>query len=124
MDMVEVVDVKQLLLDTLDSFEYPVYLQGSLSVNDNYPAAFFTYWNNSTTDESFYNNGETQVIWDIDLNFYSNNPVLVNSVLLEAKQQLKAVGFIPEGSGYDVISDEPTHTGRGMNLLFIQKVRY
>ena len=58
------------------------------------------------------------------MNFYSNDPLLVNTVLLEAKQMLKAVGFIPDGSGYDVVSDEPTHTGRGMNFSFIQKVRY
>ena len=122
--MTDVVDVKQLLISTLESFEYPIYLQGSLSADDEYPDAFFTFWNNSTTDESFYNNNETQVIWDFDLNFYSNDPVLVNSVLRQAKATLKAVGFIPDGSGYDVISDEATHTGRGMNFLFIQKVRY
>lgn len=116
-------DVKQLLIDTLESFNYPLYLQGSLSNDTQYPDAFFTYWNNSTADESFYDNTETETIWDFDLNFYSNDPVLVNSVLLEAKSLLKAVGFIPDGSGYDVLSDEPTHLGRGMNLLFIEKVR-
>lgn len=116
-------DVKQLLITTLESFNYPLYLQGSLSNDDEYPDSFFTYWNNSTADESFYDNSETETIWDFDLNFYSNDPVLVNSVLLEAKQQLKAVGFIPDGSGYDVLSDESSHLGRGMNLLFIEKVR-
>ena len=25
------------------------------------------------------------------------------------------------GSGYDVLSDEKTHTGRGINLLFIER---
>lgn len=116
-------DVKTLLINTLGSFNYPVYIQGSLSDDDQYPDAFFTYWNNSTNDESFYDNTETETIWDFDLNFYSNDPALVNSVLLEAKQRLKAVGFIPDGSGYDVLSDEPSHLGRGMNLLFIEKVR-
>ena len=117
-------DVKTLLINTLtEYFHYPVYIQGSLSDDDQYPDAFFTYWNNSTNDESFYDNTESEVIWNFDLNFYSNDPALVNSVLLEAKQQLKAVGFIPDGSGYDVLSDEPSHLGRGMNLLFIEKVR-
>jgi hypothetical protein len=49
--------------------------------------------------------------------------MLVNTVLLQAKAALKAVGFIPDGSGHDVMSDEPTHTGRGMTLYFIEKVR-
>lgn len=116
-------DVKQLLITTLGSFNYPVYIQGSLSNDTQYPDSFFTYWNNSTAYDAFYDNTETETIWDFDLNFYSNDPVLVNSVLLEAKQLLKAAGFIPDGSGYDVLSDEPTHLGRGMNLLFIEKVR-
>lgn len=117
-------DVKNLLIDTLyEYFNVPVILQGSLSANDAYPAAFFTFWNNYTTDDAFYDNAENDVIWNFDLNYYSNDPDSVNSVLLEAKQLLKAVGFIPDGSGHDVMSDEPTHTGRGMTLLFIEKVR-
>lgn len=116
-------DVKLLLLNTLDeTFHLPVYLQGSLSDSDDYPAAFFTYFNNYTDDDAFYDNNEHQVIWNFDLNFYSNDPVLVNTILLQAKAALKAVGFIPDGSGHDVLSDEVTHTGRGLTLLFIQKV--
>lgn len=115
-------DVKLLLINTLAAqYDYPIMLQGSLSTEEAYPESFFTFWNNNTSDEAFFDDEETQTIWDIDLNFYSTNPVLVNSVLLEAKQLLKAVGFIPTGSGYDVMSDEHTHTGRGMNLLFIER---
>lgn len=117
-------DVKTLLISTLDdAFHYPVYLQGSLSDDTDYPDAFFTFWNNYTDDGEFYDNVENQVTWDFDLNFYSNDPALVNTVLLQAKAALKAVGFIPDGSGHDVMSDEPTHTGRGLTLLFIEKVR-
>lgn len=116
-------DVKSLLINTLATkYDWPIILQGSLSKEDAYPDSFFTFWNNSTNDDSFYNNVETKVIWDFDLNFYSTDPALVNGVLLEAKALLKAVGFIPNGSGYDVLSDEPTHTGRGMNLLFVERV--
>ena len=123
-EAIKLTDVKKLLIDTLEAqFHLPVYLQGSLSDNDDYPASFFTYWNNYTNDEAFFDNLETQVIWDFDLNFYSNDPVLVNTMLLQAKSALKAVGFIPDGSGHDVFSDEETHTGRGLTLLFIQKVR-
>ncbi len=117
-------DVKMLLINTLtNAFDLPVILQGSLSMNEEYPAAFFTFWNNSTNDDAFFDNTETETIWNFDLNYYSNDPASVNSVLLQAKQLLKSVGFIPDGSGHDVMSDEPTHTGRGMTLLFIEKVR-
>lgn len=116
------VDVKLLLINTLTKeYGFPVYLQGSMSDSDAYPDSFFTYWNNTTSDSAFYDNTETETIWDLDLNFYSNNPVLVNSMLPEVKSLLKSLGFIIDGSGYDVISDEVTHTGRGINLIFIQR---
>lgn len=116
------VDVKLLLINTLtERYGYPIYLQGSMSNDAVYPDSFFTYWNNTTSDSAFYDNTETETIWDLDLNFYSNNPVLVNTMLPEVKSLLKSKGFIIDGSGYDVISDEATHTGRGLNLLFIQR---
>lgn len=123
--MADIVDVKELLIDTLDEefSSYPIYLQGSLSDEDEYPKNFFTYWNNDTTDSAFYDNSETETIWDIDLNFYSSDPTLVNTVLMAAKSKLRAVGFVCQGAGYDVISDEKTHTGRGMNILYIQKFK-
>ena len=116
------VDVKMLLINTLDdNFHLPIYVQGSMSRDAEYPASFFTYFNNNTTDDAFFDDNETRCIWDFDLNFYSDDPDAVNSVLLEARSVLKAVGFIPDGSGYDVLSDQHTHTGRGINLLFIQR---
>jgi hypothetical protein len=116
-------DVKQLLIDTISSFNYPVYQQGSLSDSDDYPDSFFTFFNNSTNDDAFFDNQETRTIWDFDLNIYSIDPAVVNGTLLEAKPLLKAAGFIVDGAGYDVLSDEETHTGRGINVIYIQKVR-
>ncbi len=116
-------DVKQLLIDTLSSFNYPIYLQGSLSDKDSYPDSFFTFFNNSTSDNAFYDNTETETIWDFDLNIYSIDPAIVNSTLLAVKPLLKAVGFIVDGIGHDVLTDEPTYTGRGITVLYIEKVR-
>lgn len=117
-------DVKQLLIDTLESsFGYRVILQGSLSEEEVFPDSFFTFFNNSSVDDAFFDNTETQTIWDFDLNFYSIYPELVNSKLVEAKELLKRVGFIVDGKGYDVLSNNPTHTGRAVNVLYIEKVR-
>lgn len=115
-------DVKQLLIDILSEFDFPVILQGSMSDEDTYPSDFFTFFNNETWDYSFYDNQEYQTIWDFDVNFYSIDPERVNRILLEAKRLLKDSDFVIDGAGYDVISDEETHTGRGMNVLYIQKV--
>lgn len=118
----EVIDVKTLLINTLATeFKLPIFLQGSMSNDAAYPASFFTFWNNTTEDSNFYDNSETQTIWDFDLNFYSNDPTTVNTMLISAKAVLKAVGFIINGSGYDVLSDETTHSGRGINLNYIER---
>lgn len=115
-------DIKDLLISVLEkNFSCPVKLQGSIAEDEEYPDSFFTFWNNDTLSDDFYNNAETTVIWDFDLNFYSTDPLLVNSALIEAKKKLKETGFIISGHGYDVMSDEPTHTGRGINIKYIEK---
>lgn len=113
--------MKDLLINTLEPLGYPIILQGSLGRDEAYPESFFTFWNNDTEGSEFYNNEEHSYIWDFDLNFYSSDPALVNSKLIEAKTLLKAQGFIVSGKGYDVASDEPTHTGRGIHVLKIEK---
>lgn len=103
------------------TFGYPVRLQGSMSEEESYPPSFFTVWNNSTEDATFYDNTPDACIWDFDINFYSSDPTLANEVPLLVIQLLRRNGFIIDGKGYDVMSDEKSHTGRGMNALYIQK---
>jgi hypothetical protein len=112
--------MEDLLISTLGALGYPVRLQGSLLPDEPYPDNFFTFWNDSADGSGFYSNDETAIIWAYSLNFYSIDPLLVSTKLLEAKQLLKNVGFIISGAGYDVPSDEPTHTGRGITLLYRQ----
>lgn len=109
--------MKDLLIKTLETFGYPVFLQGSLSKDEPYPESFFTFWNNDSYEGNHYNNDAVSYVWDFDVNFYSTDPALVNSKLIEAKTKLKQQGFVVPGKGYDVASDEPTHTGRGINVL-------
>lgn len=113
--------MKDLLISTLEPLGFPIRLQGSLGENERYPESFFTFWNNDTLGNEFYDNTENSYVWDFDLNFYSSDPALVNTKLIEAKALLKAQGFIVTGKGYDVPSDEPTHTGRGIHVLKIEK---
>ena len=113
--------MEDLLISTLEQLTYPVKRQGSMLANESYPEHFFTFWNDSADGESFYSNTEGAIVWQYSLNFYSINPVLTNSKLLEAKKLLKAVGFIVTGAGYDVASDEDTHTGRGITVTYRQE---
>lgn len=113
--------MEDLLISTLETLGYPIRLQGSLLPKEPYPEHFFTYWNDSTDGSGFYSNEENAVIWQYSLNFYSVDPLLVNSKLLEAKSLLKSEGFIVSGAGYSVMSDEPTHTGRGITVTYRQE---
>lgn len=107
------------LIELLEStYGYPVYLQGSLRENAPYPDNFFTYWINDSDGDSHYDNNETAIVWDYDLNFYSNDPLKAHSMLLEVKTLLKSNNFTVSGAGYSVMSDESTHTGRGINVLY------
>lgn len=113
--------MEELLRKTLEPLGYPVKIQGSLLPDEPYPDHFFTYWNDSADGVSFYSNSEGAILWAYSLNFYTNDPRLVNKKLLEAKALLKQAGFIVSGGGYDVPSDEDTHTGRGISLLYRQQ---
>lgn len=108
------------LIELLETFGYPVYRQGSLSNDATYPDSFFTFWNNQSPDHAFYDNTEYGTEWDFDVNFYSNDPDLTYSKLLEAKALLKQNGWVVPGKGHDVMSDEPSHTGRGISALFLE----
>lgn len=109
-----------LFISALEPLGYPIFRQGSMSKDDAYPDSFFTFWNNDSVSDDFYDNVENVIIWDLDLNFYSTDPILVDEMLVKAKQKLEKNDFIVSGYGYDVASDEITHTGRGINVRKIQ----
>mgnify|MGYP000845177609 CR=1 FL=1 len=108
------------LIRTLEELGYPVMQQGSLAPDDSYPNHFFTFWNVESSDHAHYNNAEYGTIWDYDVNFYSVDPEKTYSVLEQARKKLKETGWIISGKGYDVASDEVTHTGRGMEVYFLE----
>lgn len=112
--------MEELLIQTLESFGYPVRRQGALGVQEQYPDHFFTFWNNNSYDDSFYDDGEFKTVWDFDVNFYSIDPAITYKVLERAQAALKEKGFIMSGQGHDVASDEITHTGRGINVYKIE----
>ena len=113
--------MKQALIDALKSFGYPVMLQGSLTKDDPYPESFFTVWNSETDDGSHYDNKAVSYVWQFTVYFYSIDPTLVNTILLAAKDLLKQSKWIVGGKGYDVPSDEPSHTGRALDVFYLEK---
>lgn len=115
--------MEDLLISVLETFGYPVMLQGSLLPDEPYPDSFFTFWNNSSEDSSFYDNTEHSRIYRYTVCFYSNSPGLVYQKLREAKKALKNAGFTANGDGYGVPVDESSHDGRGMDIFCIRYLR-
>lgn len=109
------------LRELLESFELPVMRQGSLSPEEAYPDTFFTFWENEETEHSAYDNETAISEHDFDVNVYSKDPEKIYSLLSEARKLLKENGWIIARRGYDVASDEITHTGRGMNVVYLRK---
>lgn len=107
------------LIEILSELKYPIYRQGSMSDDEAYPDTFFTFWNNGSPDHSHYDNAEYGTDWNYNIYCYSNNPENTYSVLESARKLLKSNGWIPVGKGFDVSSDEATHTGRGLELYYM-----
>ena len=107
------------MIELLETFGYPVRLQGSLLPDEPYPDSFFTFWNNSSEGGNYYDNDEKSIVYSYDVNFYSISPELVYTVLRQAKKILKENGFIVSGDGHSVVSDEPTHDGRGIDVMYL-----
>lgn len=105
------------LIELLETFGYPVFRQGSLSEDEPYPDTFFTFWCNDEYEAAAYDNETKRVTYDFDVNVYSTDPTTVYSLTSSARALLKKNGFVTPSRGYDVGSDEETHTGRGMNAL-------
>lgn len=108
------------LIGILKSFKIPVIRQGSLPTDEEYPKTFFTFWNNDEEGESFYDNKTSSVLYDFSVNCYSTDPALAYELLRNARALLLENGWIITDRGYDVSSDEITHVGRGMNVMYLE----
>lgn len=104
--------MKNELINILEQFNYPVFLQGSLNEDEMYPHSFFTFWNFESPDDNFYDNDNHKAIYGYWVYFYSEDVVLVDTILLDVKKLLKIMGWVVDGNGIDVASDTPSHTGR------------
>lgn len=103
--------MKSELIKLLESFGFPVFLQGSLNSADDYPDSFFTFWNFETPEAAFYNNDANRAVWGFWVYFYSTDPHAVETVPENARQLMKQNGWIPQGKPQDVQTDVVTHTG-------------
>ena len=103
--------MKETLITELAKLGYPVYLHGSLGLDEPFPDSFFTFFTTSSPDEYPFDDTPTKTAWEYQVIFYSSDPQTVATVAATSRTALKAAGFIPQGKGRDIVSEEPTHTG-------------
>ena len=108
------------LITLLESLKYPVYRQGSLTQEQAYPDSFFTFWNDDSPDHSHYDNVNYGTEWIFGVYFYSIDPALTYSEIASARTLLKGAGWVVPSKGFDVVSDEQTHTGRGLMAYYLE----
>lgn len=99
------------LIVILEELGYPVFLQGTLQSEEDYPESFFTFWNFSTPEAAYYDNDAGRAVWGFWVYFYSTSPQLVESVPEQARKLLKQHDYILDGKAHDIAVDKPTHTG-------------
>jgi hypothetical protein len=104
--------MRDFLLQTLRGLGYgePI-LQGSMADDEPYPESFITYQTIGSPEQDFFDNEPGGVVWKYAIIFYTSNPELLSTEPTRIYDTLKAVGFVPQGRGTDILSDEPTHTG-------------
>lgn len=105
-----------------DGVSYKAYRQGSIPEEMEYPDTFFTFWNNNTVEHSAYDNNTTIEQYDFDVYVYSTDIDLCINLLSKARKMLKDNGWIIDTISFDAYSDEITHVGKGMRVLFLKQV--
>lgn len=114
--------MKDILINILNQFcPDNVFLQGTLNEDEKYPETFITFFTNGVDDWLHFDNANTGFVWTVSVILYSSDPLKVNTMPLNIRKALKQAGFIPQGLGNDIMSDEPTHTGWAMDFIYIEK---
>ena len=113
--------MKSLLISILEKFGYPVYLQGSIADDEKYPDTFITFFTLSSDDGSHFDNETDSWNWYFQVCTYSVDPEIVEELPMKIMKELKTNGFIPQGKGQDIVSDEPTHTGWLQFYYYIER---
>ena len=105
--------MKTLLIETIENVGYKnlVFLHGSMNPDEAFPHKFVTIKTMSSPDVAHYDNVSVGTAWEFQVINYSDDPRIVADDSKKIRDALRSAGFIPQGKGYDIPSDEPTHSG-------------
>lgn len=114
--------MKELLISVLEGLGYKnlVLLQGTLSDDEPYPEKFITFLTLDSPDIGHFDNESYGTAWAYQVANYANDPEVVKAEAARIRTALKAAGFIPQGKGRDIPSDEPTYTGWTNDYYYLE----
>lgn len=104
----------------IESFKVPYCKQGSASVWATYPETFITFWNNDSPDHAHYDDSRFGTAWDYNVYVYSSDPDITYSLLDQLREAFEEAGWICPSKGFDAASDEPSHSGRGIQIYKLE----
>lgn len=110
---------RDLLIETIRGVGYDPILQGTMTENETYPDSFVTFFCDGS-EERFFDDESVGTVWSFSVIFYTCDPSLFSTEPQRIRKALKAAGFIPQGKGTDILSDEPTHPGWANDYLFFE----
>ena len=102
------------IVNLLSQLGVPVYRQGSIAADQEYPDKFITYWQRTSSDPSAFDNRYASHSVTTDINAYAHDPDVAEELLGRAIRLLRIAGYVVPGIGYDLRTDEPSVIGRGV----------
>lgn len=109
-------NAKQELFDIFEEMGFEYWLMHQMPANKKYPSSFFTYLTTDAPFIEYHDNKPMAVSWAFMIGFYTDDPGIMDITIIRLMNKLQAAGWIVEGPGEDVESDEPTHTGRRLTI--------
>lgn len=111
-------EVREKLFEVLERNGLPIFLQGAMSKEAEYPDTFLTYFIPTNDDDIFADNAATHTAYTVQAAVYSNDIDKKDAVTEKIKADMKAEGFLFQTGG-DVASDVETHTGYMQQFIIL-----
>lgn len=109
-------EVMKLLEEVVEeTMELPFYRQGT--VNE-YDETFVTYWITENTLYSYYDNSPNAQVVTANVNLYTSDIENAYDIASTLCDELWGAGFEVTNNGIDIESDEETHIGIGIDVMY------
>ena len=109
------------LISILETLGYDVILQGSLDSEEEYPSSFFTYWNWENPREQYYDNKHKSVASSFQIQFYTTDMKILDSVVNQAVQLLEENDFMLDEEPINNYSDIPNYKSKTFDVIIEQR---